>query len=98
MDLGEAGAAKVDGGNIAFTFRRVLNQETGSKDGYSEIDIEAEGLRDLLKESIGSNYPGQNFDGETVNMVTPFQPVVCQIPFSLGCQASSSTTAGLRHI
>ncbi|MCJ1417781.1 hypothetical protein MMC32_004126 [Xylographa parallela] len=76
VDLGEAGAAKVDGGNIAFTFRRVLNQETGSKDGYSEIDIEAEGLRDLLKESIGSNYPGQNFDGETVNMVTPFQPVI----------------------
>ena len=93
VDLGEAGATKADGGKIAFTFRRVLNQETGSKDGYSEIDIEAEGLRDLLKESIGSDYPGQNFDGETVNMVTPFPPVVGQIPFALNHELSQDRIA-----
>lgn len=43
----------------------------------SEVDIEADGLRELLKEMIGSDYPGQNFDGETVNICAPFAPLVC---------------------
>ena len=46
------------------------------KDAESEIDIEADGLRDLLKEHIGNDYPGQNFDGDTVEMNAPFAALV----------------------
>ena len=46
------------------------------KDADSEIDIEADGLRELLKEQIGNDYPGQNFDGDTVEMSAPFAALV----------------------
>ncbi len=74
-------------GNLAFTFRRVLPQGAGSGDGYTgtedaytEVDIEAEGLREMLKKEIGTDYPGQNFDGETINMTAPFAPLVSATP------------------
>ena len=95
VDLGDAGSAKVDDGEIAFTFRRVLNQDPASKDGYSEIDIEAQGLRELLKESIGGDYPGQNFDGDTVNMGTPFPPLVSRISSWSDFQATSFINHGI---
>ena len=72
--LGENKRKDADG-EIAYTFRRVLDPETGVKDAYSEIDIESRGLRELLKETIG-DYPGQNFDGETVEITRPFEPLV----------------------
>ena len=46
------------------------------KDAESEIDVEAGGLCDLLKEHIGNDYPGQNFDGDTVEMIAPFAVLV----------------------
>lgn len=54
----------------------MTDPETGNKDAGSEIDIEADGLRELLKEQIGNDYPGQNFDGDTVEMSAPFAPLV----------------------
>lgn len=75
IDLGEI--KKPDEGNdVAFTFRRVTDPETGMKDAASEIDIEADGLRELLKEHIGNDYLGQNFDGDTVEMSAPFAALV----------------------
>ena len=53
-----------------------MDQDTGVKDAYSEVDIEATGLRDLLKEVIGDDYPGQNFDGDIVEMGAPFPALV----------------------
>ncbi|KAL9118250.1 MAG: hypothetical protein Q9187_005206 [Circinaria calcarea] len=75
VDLGEFKKRNNDGG-IAFTFRRTMDPETGIKDAISEIDIEAEGLRDLLREQIGTDYPGQNLDGDTVEMGAPFASLV----------------------
>ena len=75
IDLGEIKKAE-DNGDIAFTFRRITGADTGTKDGTSEIDIEADGLRELLKEQIGADYPGQNFDGDTVEMSAPFTALV----------------------
>ena len=74
-ELGEIKKKETDE-NVAFTFRRVLDPETGVKDAYSEIEIEAQGLRELLKEHIGNDYPGQNFDGDTVEIARPFAPLV----------------------
>ena len=55
-----------------------MDPETGIKDAYSEIDIEAGGLRELLGEQIGKDYPGQNFDGDTVEIGAPFASLVSQ--------------------
>jgi hypothetical protein len=60
----------------AFTFRRVMHNSDRTKLKYSEIDIEARGLIELLKKVIGDSYPGQSWEGETVNMIGPFMPIV----------------------
>lgn len=68
---------KKQDGEIAFTYRSiVLPNDPGDKIAWSEIDVEAVGLRLLLKECIGSNYPGLNLDGDTVNILNPFDPLV----------------------
>ena len=74
-ELDEVPKATYDA-EIAFTFRRVMDPDTGIKDAYSEVDIEAKGLRDLLKEEIGDDYPGQNLDGDIVEMRSPFPALV----------------------
>ena len=74
-DVGEVKQAAHDA-EVAFTFRRVMDPETGIKDAYSEVDIEASGLRNLLKDEIGNDYPGQNFDGDIVEMRAPFPALV----------------------
>jgi hypothetical protein len=62
---------------VAFTFRKTVSEDVGNKlNTYSEIDVEAPGLRTLLRECVGTDYPGQNFDGETVNLAKPFEPLV----------------------
>jgi hypothetical protein len=77
VDVGGLELQKDDKGEVAFTFRTTLSDILGNDDTYSEIDVEAQGLRNLLKSCIGSDYPGQNLDGDTVNLVTPFAPLVC---------------------
>jgi hypothetical protein len=69
---------KTEEGEIAFTYRtKIVSAEQGDvRDTNSEVDIEAEGLRNLIKESIGADYPGQNLDGDTVNMAAPYAPLV----------------------
>jgi hypothetical protein len=68
---------KEDDAEVAFIFRKTLPDEpTSDSNTYSEVDVEASGLRHLLKKCIGPNYPGQNFDGDTVNIPTPFAPLV----------------------
>jgi hypothetical protein len=62
--------------NIAYTFRRVYDPETGEKGAYSELDIEDDGLIALLRSVIDNRYPGVNFDGDLVNMSAPFAPIV----------------------
>ena len=83
VDLGEFKKSD-NGGDVAFTFRRVTDPDTGMKDADSEVDIEAEGLRELLKEQIGHDYPGQNFDGHTVEMNAPFAALVSASDVVLG--------------
>ncbi|MCJ1252166.1 hypothetical protein MMC30_009405 [Trapelia coarctata] len=75
VDLREADQKKSDEGEIAFTFRCVMSQENKTKDENSEVDIEAAGLRDLLKNLI-VDYPGQNLDGETIYMFAPFPALI----------------------
>lgn len=70
--------ANSEAGVVAFTYRRVLSHKNETIDAYSEVDIEAEPLRKVLKEQIGSDYPGQNFSGETVNLAAPFGPLVSE--------------------
>ena len=54
-----------------------MNFDQGdTRDAYSEVDIEAEGLRNLVKEVIGTDYPGQNLEGEKVNITAPYAPLV----------------------
>ncbi|PMD53937.1 P-loop containing nucleoside triphosphate hydrolase protein [Hyaloscypha bicolor E] len=69
---------KAEDGEIAFTFRKkVVNFDQGDiRDANSEVDLEAEGLRNLVKEVIGTEYPGQNLEGETVNILAPYAPLV----------------------
>lgn len=69
---------KADDGEIAFTFRKkIVSFDQGDiRDANSEVDLEAEGLRNLVKEIIGTDYPGQNLDGETVNIIAPYAPLV----------------------
>lgn len=62
--------------NLAFTFRRVLpTTSPKGNDGYSEVDIESKELRELLKTTIGT-YIGQSWEGNIVNIVSPFMPLV----------------------
>jgi hypothetical protein len=77
IDVGGLELQKDDKTEVAFTFRTTLSDILGNDVTYSEIDVEAQGLRTLLKACIGSDYPGQNVDGDTVNLVTPFAPLVC---------------------
>jgi hypothetical protein len=69
---------KEDDGEIAFTFRKkIVNFDQGDiRDANSEVDLEAEGLRNLVKEVVGTDYPGQNLEGETVNILAPYAPLV----------------------
>ncbi|KAJ5432370.1 uncharacterized protein N7458_011526 [Penicillium daleae] len=46
-----------------------------TKPAYSEIEVQSQGLRDLLRSVIG-DYPGQSFDGTSVYIPGPFQAVV----------------------
>ena len=63
---------------IAFTYRRVV-PETGEEYAYSEVDIDARGLRDILKKEIGIEYPGVNLEGDSVNITSPFACIVSWI-------------------
>lgn len=67
---------KPDSKDIAYTFRRVYDPETGEKGAYSELDIEGEDLIAILKSVIDNKYPGVNLDGELVTMQAPFPPLV----------------------
>ncbi|EXJ63456.1 uncharacterized protein A1O5_11505 [Cladophialophora psammophila CBS 110553] len=60
----------------AFTFRRVMDLTDEKKFKYSEVDIESRELRGLLKKVIGDSYPGQSWEGNTINLIAPFAPVV----------------------
>ena len=75
VDVGIDGK-KAENGEIAFTFKRIRNFDQGDRGKEeSEIDLEAEGLRNLVKEIIGKDYPGQNLEGETVNIIAPYAPL-----------------------
>jgi hypothetical protein len=78
-DVG-ADASKVDEGEIAFIFKRRTLEDIHGRayEEKSEVDIVARGLQDLLKDFIGSDYPGQNLDGKgnPVNIVGPYAPLV----------------------
>ena len=74
--VGEANFKKTETKDIAYTFRRVYDPETGEKGAYSELDIEDDGLIALLKSVVDNRYPGVNFDGDLVNMSAPFAPIV----------------------
>ncbi|SMQ47334.1 unnamed protein product [Zymoseptoria tritici ST99CH_3D7] len=69
---GKAGEPKDD---FVITFREVVPTPFGNSRGYCEVDIVQGKLRDLLKETI-KEYPGQSWEGEVVNMTTPFYPLV----------------------
>ena len=77
---------KEEDGEIAFTFRKKIAnfEQNDIHDQNSEVDLEAEGLRNLVKEVIGTDYPGQNLEGETVNIIAPYAPLVCIVLFSTG--------------
>lgn len=49
--------------------------QQGTRDGYSEVDIESKELRDLLSDVVGE-YTGQSWEGNIVNITTPFAPLV----------------------
>lgn len=74
----ESDQAESEAEGVAFTYRRILSQENEKKAAYSEVDIEAEPLLKMLKKQIGSDYPGQNFSGKTVNIAAPFGPLVSE--------------------
>jgi hypothetical protein len=59
---------------VAFTFRRKMS--LNNQFNYSEVEIEARGLRGLLKEVIGDSYPGHSSGLEKINMTCPFTPIV----------------------
>lgn len=61
--------------NVAYTFRRIYNPETGEKGAYSELDIEDPGLIALLRAEM-VKYPGVNFDSDMISMQAPFAPLV----------------------
>jgi hypothetical protein len=66
-------------GDVAFTLRRVYPEGSGGTEesrAYTEVDIEAAGLKDLLRAHIGKEYPGQTLDGDKINIVAPFRVLV----------------------
>ncbi|KFY47983.1 hypothetical protein V495_01707 [Pseudogymnoascus sp. VKM F-4514 (FW-929)] len=60
----------------AFTFRKVVASTTEGKDSFCEVDIESNGLKTLLESVVGNDYPGQSWEGDLVNIGTPFAPLV----------------------
>jgi hypothetical protein len=80
--VGDATFEKPELKDVAYTFRRVYDPETGEKGAYSELDIEDEGLIAVMRSVIGSGYPGVNFEGDLVNMSAPFAPIVRAKSFS----------------
>jgi hypothetical protein len=58
----------------AFTIRKFLDPEK-NKFSYSEVDIEAPGLRALLGEQL-KHYPGHLWDSDPVNISENFAPIV----------------------
>ena len=73
-DLGD-NPVKSKEAEIAFTYRRVV-PASGEVDGYSEVDIDAKGLREILKKVIGTEYQGVNLEGDSINIVSPFACLV----------------------
>jgi hypothetical protein len=67
---------KEETNNVAYTFRRVYDPQTGEKGAYSELDVEDEDLITLLRSAIGTKYPGINLDGDLVSLSSPFAPIV----------------------
>lgn len=65
-----------DASDIAFTVRRVMAIRDITKLAYTEVDIQAQGLRTFLKDMIGPEYPNQSWEGQTINMTAPFAPIV----------------------
>lgn len=72
-----------DTSQFAFTFRTVISGVgLGRKEMggfmYSEIDIQSPDLVELLKEVItkDGDYPGIGWEGQSVNMIGPFAPIV----------------------
>lgn len=61
--------------DVAYTYRRVYNPDTGDKGAYSELDIEDPTLILTLKEQIGK-YPGVNFDSDIITMRGPFAALI----------------------
>jgi hypothetical protein len=59
---------------LAFTFRKVYDPDT-DKFEYSEVDIEASGLRNLLKKTI-THYPEEQWDSNVVDIRAPFAPLI----------------------
>lgn len=61
--------------DVAFTFKRVYDPQTGDKGAYSELDVEDPALIRVLKTEIGK-YPGVNFESDIVTIIGPFAPLV----------------------
>ncbi|KAK4446488.1 transitional endoplasmic reticulum ATPase 1 [Podospora aff. communis PSN243] len=61
--------------DVAYTFRRVYDPDTGDKGAYSALDIEDPALIRVLKQEIGK-YPGVNFDSDITSMRGPFAALV----------------------
>ncbi|CAG8955733.1 hypothetical protein HYFRA_00010999 [Hymenoscyphus fraxineus] len=74
-DVSAAALKKPNSKDIAYTFRRVYDPETGEKGAYSELDIEGEELIGILK-TVLEKYPGVNFEGDLITMAAPFPPLV----------------------
>lgn len=53
-----------------------MNTEDPSKLNYTEVNIRSPGLRTFLKEKIASDHPNQSWEGQVINMVAPFAPIV----------------------
>lgn len=73
--VGDSFFVKQQTKNVAYTFRRVYNPETGDEGAYSELDIEDPGLRQLLSSEI-RKYPGVNFDSDIATIRTPFPALI----------------------
>ena len=59
----------------AFTYRRVMDSNNEKNLEYSELDIESPGLRKILGENV-THYPSELFEEKSLNMLSPFQPLV----------------------
>lgn len=80
VPIDDTSLVEQDKSGLAFTFRRVLprGNSPNQNDGYSEVDIESEELRDMLGEVIGE-YTGQSWEGSIANIRSPFAPIASQI-------------------